>query len=110
MSATALTPIKSVSPYGSGPGAGVAEAEADTGNGNSFANDGRTYLIARNSDSSDHAFTVRGKSFTVPSERSVVLGPFPVREQYGSTVEVTGDDEHLTFIAFSQPSGISAKR
>ena len=110
MSATALTPVTVVSPYGSGPGAGVAEAAADTGNGNSFANDGRTSLIVRNSDSSGHAFTVRGKSFPVPAEKSVVVGPFPVKEQYGSTVEVTGSDTHLTFLAFSQPSGLGAKR
>jgi hypothetical protein len=110
MSATALTPVTVVSPYGSGPGAGVAEAAADTGNGNSFVNDGKTLLVVRNSDSSGHAFTVRGKSFTVPAERSIIVGPFPVREQYGGTVEVTGSDTHLTFVAFSQPSGTSAKR
>jgi hypothetical protein len=109
MSATALTPIIVASPYGKAP-TGVAEAEADTGNGNSFANDGRTRLLARNSDSSDHAFTVRGKSFTVPAGKSIILGPFPVFEQYGTTVEVTGNDTHLTFIAYSTPHGVSAKR
>ena len=67
MSATALTPTTVVSPYGAGPGAGVAEAAADTGNGNSFVNDGRTLLVVRNSDAAEHAFTVRGKSFSVPA-------------------------------------------
>lgn len=110
MPATALTPITAVSPYGPGPGAGVAAAVADTGNGNSFTNDGRTYLLAANSDSSARALTVQGKSFSIPAERSVVLGPFPVFQQHGSTVTVNGSDTHLTFVAFSTPHGASAKR
>ena len=110
MSATALTPTTVVSPYGAGPGAGVAEAAADTGNGNSFANDGRTSLLVRNSDAAPHTVTVQGKSFSIPAERSVVLGPFPVREAYGATTTVTGSDASLKLLAFSQPSAAGAKR
>jgi hypothetical protein len=110
MSATALTTITAVSPYGPGPGPGVAPAAADTGNGNSFTNDGRTYLLATNSDSSAHAFTVQGKSFSVPAERSVVLGPFPVFQQHGGVVTVSGSDTALAFVAFSTPRAASAKR
>jgi hypothetical protein len=110
MSATALTPLKLVSPFGPGPGAGGATAAADTSNGNSFANDGKTNLLVTNSDASGHAFTFSGKSFTVPAERSIVLGPFPVYSQYGATVNVTGSDTHLSFLVFSAPNGSGAQR
>jgi hypothetical protein len=110
MAATPLTTITAVSPYGSGPGPGVAPAVADTGNGNSFVNDGRTYLLAANADSVARALTIQGKSFSVPAERSVVLGPFPVFQQHGSTVTVTGTDTDLTFVAFSASADASAKR
>lgn len=110
MAATALTTLNIVSPYGSGPGAGVAAAIADTSNGNSFTNDGRTSLLVANSDSSTHTVTILGKSYTIPAEKSVVLGPFPAFEQHGSTVTVTGSDAHLTFLAFSQPHGSTSKR
>jgi hypothetical protein len=110
MPATALTPTTVVSPYGPGPGAGIAAAAADIGNGNSFTNDGRTLLLAANSDSSAHAFTVQGKSFSVPAEKSIIVGPFPVFEQFGGVVTVNGSDTALTFVAFSTPHGASAKR
>jgi hypothetical protein len=110
MPATALTPITAVSPYGPGPGPGVAAAAADTGNGNSFINDGRTYLLATNADSVARALTIQGKSFSVPAEKAIVLGPFPVFEQYGVVVTVTGSDTDLTFVAFSAPTDASAKR
>jgi len=110
MSATSLTPLNVVSPYGAGPGSGVAAAAADTSNGNSFANDGRTSLLVTNSDSSTHTITIQGKTVTIPAEKSVVLGPFPAFEQYGSTVTVFGSDTHLSFIAFSLPHGSRATR
>jgi hypothetical protein len=110
MSATALTPTTVVSPHGPGPGPGVAEASADTGNGNSFVNDGRTGLIARNSDASDHTVTVQGKAFTVPAEKTICIGPFPVFQAYGPTVTATGSDTKVKLVAYSVPHGASAKR
>lgn len=110
MPATALTPITAVSPYGTGPGPGVAPAVADTGNGNSFVNDGRTYLLAANADSVARALTIQGKSFSVPAERSIVVGPWAVFQAFGGVVTVTGSDTHLSFVAFSVPDANSAKR
>jgi hypothetical protein len=110
MAATALTVLSTVSPYGAGPGSGAALVAADTGNGNSFANDGRTYLVASNTDSSDHTLTIRGAAWTVPAGKAIVTGPFPTFEQFGSTVTVTGSDATVKLLAYSQSPGASAKR
>jgi hypothetical protein len=121
MSATALTPVTAVSPYGAGPGPGVAEAAADTENGNSFANTGREYLVARNADegeevgeevieATDHTITVQGKEFTVPVGKSIVLGPFPTYCQYGTSVTVTADDATVMLAAYSAPTRNTALR
>lgn len=121
MSATALTVISAVSPYGPGPGPGVAEAAADVAEGNSFANTGREYLVARNADADeevgeelveaeDHVVTIRGKEFTVPVGESLIIGPFPVYGEYGTSVTVTADDATVMLAAYSVPARNTALR
>jgi hypothetical protein len=110
MAATLLTPVDAVSPYGAGPGPGVAEAAADAVNGNGFPNDGRTFLIARNSAGAPHTVTIQGKSFSVAGGQSVVLGPFPVFQQHGTTATVTASDAALFLTVVSIPDDLSAKR
>ena len=56
------------------------------------------------------ALTIQGKSFSVPAEKSVVLGPFPVFQSFGEVVTVNGSDTDLSLVAFRTPSDASAKR
>jgi hypothetical protein len=88
----------------------VAEAASDVGNGNSFANDGATYLIAHNSDAGDHTVTIRGTTWTVTAGKSVVIGPFPVYSDYGSTVTVAGSDATVKLLAYAVPDRNSSLR
>lgn len=110
MSATVLAPLSVVSPYGTGPNLGAAEAAADTSNGNSFPNDGRTLLLVRNSDSSDHTVTIQGKSYAIPAGKSIPLGPFPVFEAFGTSVNVTADSATVKLLPFTVPDANSARR
>jgi hypothetical protein len=109
MAATPITPFSASSPYDSAPGSG-AEVAADTGDGNSFFNDGRSYLIARNGGEASHSVTIRGKSFAVPAGASVALGPFPTFQQFGETVTATADDASVNLSVVSIPGDLSAKR
>jgi hypothetical protein len=109
MAATLLTPFPASSPYGSAPFAG-AEVAADPVNGNGFPNDGRTFAVVRNPDGVSHSVAVQGKSFVVPAEKSVVLGPFPVFQQHGDTATVTASDAALLLTVVTFPDDLSAKR
>jgi hypothetical protein len=109
MAATPITPFPASSPYGSALASG-AEVAANPADGNSFVNDGRSYLVARNDGEASHSVTIRGKSFAVGVGKSVVLGPFPTFEQFGESVTATADDASVFLLVVSIPDDLSAKR
>jgi hypothetical protein len=112
MSATAIPlALPTVSPYGAGPGAGLAEVAADATNGNSFPNDGHTYLAVRNPDSSTHTLVFPGgHTWTLPKEATVVLGPWPVLQQFGQSVTVTASSANVKLLPYSVDLTASARR
>lgn len=117
MARVAVTPIKSVSPYGSGPGAGIAAKAADATEFNSFVNDGRTYLIVANTDAATKTLKLKssagtqiGPTYTLPAEKTIIVGPFPVKEQFGETVNIDANHANVKFIAVSHPTFDSTLR
>lgn len=117
MARVAVTPLKSVSPYGPGPGAGIAAKAADATEFNSFINDGRTFLVVTNTNAAtktlkfkSSAGTQIGPTYTLPAEKTIVVGPFPLFEQFGEVVNLDANHANVTFIAVSTPHGASALR
>lgn len=117
MARAAVTPLRSVSPYGSGPGAGIAAKAADAAEFNSFVNDGRTYLVVNNTAGSTKTLKLRssagtqiGPTYVLPASKSIVVGPFPVFEQFGEVVNIDANSAEVTFIAVSLPTFDSTLR
>jgi hypothetical protein len=117
MARVAVTPIKSVSPYGPGPGAGIAAKAADPAEFNSFVNDGRTYLVVANANAATKTLKLKssagtqiGPTYTLPAEKTIVVGPFPVFEQFGEVVNLDANHADVTFIAVSQSQTASTLR
>lgn len=91
------------------------ETAADVANGNSVANDGRTIVLAHNTNA---AATPRTATITVtgtidgfaPAARTVsiaagatkTLGPYEVGN-YSSTLQISGDNAELKFLAIRIP-------
>lgn len=92
-----------------------SEVAADVANGNSVVNDGRTIILAHNTNA---ASTARTATITVtgaidgfaPSPRTVsiaagatkALGPYEVTN-YSSTLQISGDHAELMFRAIRIP-------
>lgn len=117
MARVAVTPIKSVSPYGPGPGAGIAAKAADASEFNSFVNDGKTLLIVTNTAGSTKtlkfksaAGTQIGPTYTLPASKTIVVGPFPVFQQFGEVVNLDANAAEVTFIAVAHPQFASTLR
>jgi hypothetical protein len=117
MARVAVTPIKSVSPYGPGPGAGIAAKAADATEFNSFVNDGKTYLIATNTNAATKTLKFRssagtqiGPTYTLPAEKTIIVGPFPVYGQFGELVGIDANHANVTLIAVTHPQFDSTLR
>src|SRR3982750_1582987 len=117
MARVAVTPIRSVSPYGPGPGAGIAAKAADASEFNSFVNDGKTLLVVTNTAGSTKtlkfksaAGTQIGPTYTLPATKTIVVGPFPVFHKVGEDVNHGAHSAVGTFIAVPRPQFASTLR
>jgi hypothetical protein len=109
MARTAITPATVVR-TGTGVAA-PAEATGDVANGNSVANDGKTVLLVRNSNSGSTArvLTVRvtatvdgqsatARTYSIAAAASRYIGPFPTT-QYGTSLLLDPDNAELKISA-----------
>lgn len=107
-------PVTPLSRTGTGV-APAAETNGDATNNHTVANDGKTWLLVRNSNGAALArvLTVRlsggrdGQSITprtysIPAAASRYIGPFPVSD-YGSTMQVDVDNAELKLSAYRLP-------
>lgn len=117
MPRVAVTPIKSVSPHGAGPGAGIAAKAADATEFNSFVNTGRTYLVVNNTSVATKTLKLKSSAgtqinatWTLPASKSIVVGPFPVFQDFAEVVNVDANSAEVTFLVAELPRFDSAIR
>lgn len=92
-----------------------AETAADVANGNSIPNDGKTIVLAHNTNASSTArtatITVTGtidgfapaaRTVSIAAGATKVLGPYEVTN-YSSTLQISGDNAELKFLAIRFP-------
>lgn len=120
MARTALT-VTSPAQYSAGLAA-VGYESADQANGNSAANDGATFLLVNNGDSSSHVLTVTAvagpanyntaltKTLTVAAAGTGIAGPYPV-EIFSNSLLIDWDsDSSVTVAAISVLSALQTPR
>jgi hypothetical protein len=92
----------------------TTEKALDATEHNSVANDGRTFLVFRNKDAAA-THTVKlgpvggpqvGPTFTLAKSKGAVIGPLPVFEVFGTTVEVITDSAEVVCTAISVPARV----
>ena len=92
-----------------------AEAAADVAQGNSITNDGRTIILAHNTNASSTArtatiavtgtvdgFAPAARTVSVAAGATKVLGPYEVTN-YSSTIQLNGDNAELKFLVIRIP-------
>jgi hypothetical protein len=100
-------PLTEITRAGVAPG---AEVTADPANDHSFANDGRVFLLARNSGAGSHTVTIvtpgtvdeqaiADVGIAIPAGASRYIGPFPP-SIYGSPVSVDVASNELRLTAY----------
>lgn len=106
----ARTPI-AVTDAGKAGNTVPTEVAADATNGNSIVNDGRTIVLAHNTNAASTARTVTitivgaidgfapaPRTVSIPAGATKVLGPYDVTS-YSSTLQISGDNAELKFLA-----------
>ena len=114
MARTALTVSQIARAGVQKPSTGTA---ADTANGNSFVNDGRTILFAKNTNGASTSRTVTvtptatvdglsatGRTKTMAAGEEWIFGPFPLGI-YSGVVAVDGSHAEVTFQVFRLTEG-----
>lgn len=120
MARSVITPGSSTVPH-TGPAATneLTEAATDAAEFNSFVNDGRTYLAVRNKDAAaTHTVKFKdgttgtqiGQTFVIPKSKVVVFGPFPVFQDFTSTVFFDANSAELVCFAWSLPKFAGSQR